>query len=315
LSNINFASAEAKYQQHLDDRKANKPPERPHLDELHRIGPQYRRRNRHADSPDFIDALGIRAAEFGNWVANDERPKIVNLAFDAFNGLARVLDAPPTAISLNGTLARGFGSRGQHFPAHYEPSRKVINIGKINGAGSLGHEWGHARDHWLGVGDEHISGERGGDECNLRNLETDHLAKPLAKAVVRLLRCLYYKPDLDAEYNPEVIRLRRANQRLQERLDAPWSRTITEARSRFTERHDMVRFSVRRVRTRLPLLGKRWLQSTPAANPAWRWMLHCCAAASSATVPLPPKGSSTMPPGGQPSLIIRSTKARGNVAV
>jgi hypothetical protein len=34
--------------------------------------------------------------------------------------------------------------------AHYEPERAVINLTKLNGAGSLAHEWWHALDHYFG---------------------------------------------------------------------------------------------------------------------------------------------------------------------
>lgn len=33
--------------------------------------------------------------------------------------------------------------------AHYEPIQEVINITKLRGAGSLGHEWSHALDHLI----------------------------------------------------------------------------------------------------------------------------------------------------------------------
>lgn len=47
-------------------------------------------------------------------------------------------------------LAIAFGSRGvANASAHYEPGRKVINLTKLKGAGSLAHELGHAIDHYL----------------------------------------------------------------------------------------------------------------------------------------------------------------------
>lgn len=48
-------------------------------------------------------------------------------------------------------LAIAFGSRGKgNALAHYEPSRAVINLTKMKGAGSLAHEFGHALDDMLG---------------------------------------------------------------------------------------------------------------------------------------------------------------------
>jgi predicted RNA methylase len=128
-------------------------PNRPHLDAINRDGPDYRK-DRDVGSDDFKDTFGFRGVEFGNWAANDERQKVLNLAFDALHDLARILNLPAKAMSLDGTLAIGFGSRGKGGKgagaAHYEADRTVINMTKINGAGSLAHEWIHALDHYLG---------------------------------------------------------------------------------------------------------------------------------------------------------------------
>lgn len=54
-------------------------------------------------------------------------------------------------MSLDGRMALAFGARGGgHALAHYEPDRLVISMTKINAAGSLAHEWGHALDHYFG---------------------------------------------------------------------------------------------------------------------------------------------------------------------
>jgi hypothetical protein len=125
-------------------------PDRPHLDDITRIGPDTRD-GRDVDSADFITDFGFRGVEFGNWVAGDERQKSVNLAYDALHDLARTLGISPQAISLNGTLGLAFGARGRGFgSAHYEPGKLAINLTKLQGAGSLAHEWGHAVDHYFG---------------------------------------------------------------------------------------------------------------------------------------------------------------------
>ena len=52
---------------------------------------------------------------------------------------------------IDGTLAIAFGARGSgNAVAHYEPLRKVINLTKLRGAGSLAHEWWHSFDDYLG---------------------------------------------------------------------------------------------------------------------------------------------------------------------
>ncbi|ELW85699.1 MULTISPECIES: PLxRFG domain-containing protein [Acinetobacter] len=110
------------------------------------------RRKGDVKDTDFMDVFGFRGVEFGNWNNQVERQQLLNDAFDGLLDLADVLNIPPKAISLNGDLALAFGARGQGLSsarAHYEPAKAVINLTKMNGAGSLAHEWWHAFDHYL----------------------------------------------------------------------------------------------------------------------------------------------------------------------
>ena len=102
----------------------------------------------------FQEAFGFRGVEFGNWVAQGanqkERQGMLNEAFDALSDLADIIGVPPRALSLNGELGLGFGSRGHGWAsAHYEPGKIVINLTKTRGAGTLAHEWFHALDHYF----------------------------------------------------------------------------------------------------------------------------------------------------------------------
>ncbi|RKG33725.1 PLxRFG domain-containing protein [Acinetobacter tianfuensis] len=111
------------------------------------------RRTDDAKDSDFTKVFGFRGVEFGNWNNQSERQELLNDAFDGLMDLAEILNIPPAAISLNGELALAFGARGQGLSgakAHYEPERTVINLTKLNGAGSLAHEWWHALDHYFG---------------------------------------------------------------------------------------------------------------------------------------------------------------------
>ncbi|KXZ74170.1 hypothetical protein AVENLUH5627_00105 [Acinetobacter venetianus] len=111
------------------------------------------RRKGDTKDADFIRVFGFRGVEFGNWNNQAERQELLNDAFDGLMDLAEILNIPPAAISLNGELALAFGARGQGLSgakAHYEPERAVINLTKLNGAGSLAHEWWHALDHYFG---------------------------------------------------------------------------------------------------------------------------------------------------------------------
>lgn len=99
----------------------------------------------------FIDEFGFRGGEFGNWCSQKERQESLNHAYEAFKDLAKALNIDDKDIALLGELAIAFGARGQGKAlAHYEPLRRVINLTKMKGAGSLAHEWGHAFDYIIG---------------------------------------------------------------------------------------------------------------------------------------------------------------------
>lgn len=118
-----------------------------------RIGEDYR--NGEDVTPEtFSEAFGFRGVEFGNWVkAKGERQNALNNAFDALSDLAKIMNVPTQAISLNGELGLAFGARGtgglDPAAAHYEPVKIVINLTRKEGAGSLAHEWWHAVDNYF----------------------------------------------------------------------------------------------------------------------------------------------------------------------
>lgn len=116
-----------------------------------RVGPE--RRDGDVKDSDFTSTFGFRGVEFGNWNNQADRQQLLNDAFDGLLDLADVMGIPARAISLNGELALAFGARGSGLSgarAHYEPAKAVINLTKMNGAGSLAHEWFHALDHYFG---------------------------------------------------------------------------------------------------------------------------------------------------------------------
>lgn len=127
----------------------DKIPSRPHLASIRRLGlPDERAGDMAAE--DLIARFGFRGVEFGNWLPQDERQDVLNKAYDAFSTLAFVLGFPDKMMSLDGTLALAFGSRGKsRAAAHYEPGRTVINLTRMNGAGSTAHEFFHALDDWV----------------------------------------------------------------------------------------------------------------------------------------------------------------------
>jgi len=117
-----------------------------------RIGFDYRN-GKDATPEMYQEAFGFRGVQFGNYVEQSKRQDDLNEAYDALFDLAKVLNIPTKAISLNGELGLAFGARGsggKDAPlAHYEAGQVVINLTKNKGAGSLAHEWFHALDNYF----------------------------------------------------------------------------------------------------------------------------------------------------------------------
>lgn len=105
-------------------------------------------RDGHVTGEQLMERYGLRAGEFGNWVMDSERQESLDHCYDALHDLALALGIEDSSIGLSGELAIAFGARGNGgaAAAHYEPGRRVINLTKMSGAGSLAHEWLHALD-------------------------------------------------------------------------------------------------------------------------------------------------------------------------
>lgn len=126
-------------------RKASATPKQ--LKRIERIGLSDVRNGRDIVGEDFLKDFGIRGGEFGNWMSEKDAQASLNMAYEAFCDFADVLGIPLSSVSFCGRLAIAFGARGQGSAvAHYDPLREVINITKMKGAGSLGHEMFHALD-------------------------------------------------------------------------------------------------------------------------------------------------------------------------
>ena len=113
-----------------------------------RVGTDWRK-GQDATPDHFAQVLPFRGVEFGNWVTQAERASLLNSAFDGFHDLAQLFGLRAVDMTFNGALAFAFASRGKsRAMAHYEPTRRVINLTKKNGAGCMAHEWFHALDNW-----------------------------------------------------------------------------------------------------------------------------------------------------------------------
>ena len=123
----------------------------PQLEHVKRTGPDYRS-GQEITGQHYLETFGFRGGEFGNWMNQNDRQASLNMGFEALKDLASALQISDKDIAYQGTLAIAFGARGSgNAAAHYEPLRKVINLTKMHGAGSLAHEWWHGFDDYLGA--------------------------------------------------------------------------------------------------------------------------------------------------------------------
>lgn len=121
------------------------------LEHVQRTGPDFRAGNE-ITGQHYLDTFGFRGGEFGNWLNQNDRQASLNMGFEALKDLAFALKIGDKDIAYGGVLAIAFGARGSgNAAAHYEPLRKVINLTKMHGAGSLAHEWWHGLDDYLGT--------------------------------------------------------------------------------------------------------------------------------------------------------------------
>ena len=123
----------------------------PQLEHVKRTGPDYRS-GQEITGQHYLETFGFRGGEFGNWMNQNDRQASLNMGFEALKDLAAALQVSDKDVAYQGTLAIAFGARGSgNAAAHYEPLRKVINLTKMHGAGSLAHEWWHGFDDYLGA--------------------------------------------------------------------------------------------------------------------------------------------------------------------
>lgn len=101
------------------------------------------------------DSYGLREVQSGNWVLKDPNSAKfhVEQTAAAMSDMADMLGIDAAHLGLGGRLAMAFGARGTGGKnaalAHYEPVHRVINLTKLGGGGSLGHELFHSFDNLL----------------------------------------------------------------------------------------------------------------------------------------------------------------------
>ncbi|MBU2648754.1 hypothetical protein KKI24_28865 [bacterium] len=178
-------------------KKAGPKAVRPQLESIERIGVDHRQ-GKNVNGEDMLSTFKFRGGEFGNWLTEQDRQQSLNHAYDALIDLSQTMGIPAEALSLGGRLSFAFGARGKSkAAAHYEPARRVINLTKINGAGSLAHEFAHAFDHMLGD----LSGVNGlANPYASQNRDAGNMRSELADALRQLKDSIFFRDVTTEEY-------------------------------------------------------------------------------------------------------------------
>lgn len=176
-------------------RKASATPKQ--LKRVERAGLPDVRNGRDIVGEDFLKDFGIRGGEFGNWMSEKDAQASLNMAYEAFCDFADVLSIPLSSVSFGGRLAIAFGARGQGSAvAHYEPLREVINITKMKGAGSLGHEMFHALDDIIAK------------KLGLKKMMTESFEKEkIPESVQKVISAMQYRKATKEEIEAEKTKM------------------------------------------------------------------------------------------------------------
>lgn len=103
-------------------------------------------------SKQLEEMFNFRGVQSGNWVLKDRESAEFHMksTAEAMLDMGDILGIDAEHLGLKGNLAMAFGARGKGGAlAHYERTNKVINITKVKGGGSLGHEYFHALDNLI----------------------------------------------------------------------------------------------------------------------------------------------------------------------
>lgn len=100
----------------------------------------------------LMNTFNFRAIEFGNYLTDEIGMNHIFRCSEAYLDLSDTLNMKSDySISLNGTLAMAFGSRGRgNAIGHHEAKAHVINLTRDRGLGGItAHEWFHSLDCYL----------------------------------------------------------------------------------------------------------------------------------------------------------------------
>ena len=155
-----------------------------------RIGTDYRQ-GRDIDGEELKKTIGFKSIQYGNWLNNKDRIARLNQTYDSFKDMKQITGIED--FSLGGKLSMAFGSRGKKGAvAHFESFSNIINLTKKNGAGSLGHEWWHSFDYYIGEGKPYT-------EKDDNPTANEKVKREIKKLVFAITNTEYYKHSHKAD--------------------------------------------------------------------------------------------------------------------
>lgn len=197
------------------------------VEAVERVGRDRRMPGQDVSSEELLFEFGLRGVNFGNWMktpsARAEAQLHLNHCYDSLHDLADILNIPPKAIGLNGMLGLAIGAQGSggEAAAHFVPGVNEVNLTRTTGAGSLGHEFAHALDHYFAT--------QGAIAMAADPFMTEHAGQGLTKSVYAVVggRQTSTRVPRFGELRPEIA------ERFKEIVDAMNKRpqTVEEAQA------------------------------------------------------------------------------------
>jgi hypothetical protein len=152
-----------------------------------------------ADAERVRDTFNFKEVDYGKkaYMTQADREYHTKAFEEAMYDFSEILGTTPDTLSFNGRLGVAMGARGRgKASAHYESIRKVINITKFRGGGTVAHEWGHALDniiasHFVKTG----RGSSKGDAFLSESPKHSAIPSEISKAMVEVMDVIKKHPD------------------------------------------------------------------------------------------------------------------------
>ena len=185
-----------------------------------------------------VATFGFGNLQHGNYMSQADREYHTKALEAALYDFSEVLGIPPKTVSLNGRLSVALGARGKgRAAAHYESDRKIINLTKFSGGGSLAHEWGHALDNVLA---EHYTSETSSHGTYLSDKrDSGKIPPPMQLAFGAVWRAMTEHPNPEESRKTTAARISKLRDEKKELIDKhnTMVREVNALRSKVAPEH------------------------------------------------------------------------------